>query len=1129
MPFPLGAFDLSTAIAKGGMGEIWRGQHRSTGTQVAIKVLTAEGLEEDRLVSAIHAEIRAAAGLAHPNIVWLYDAGTASSTIEQISDGRIRAGSPWFAMEMAGGGTLRERAFSLDWIGVRRVLLDLLSALGHSHARGVIHRDLKPSNVLFMNQGTRIKLADFGMVYALESNETPLSGGTPSFMAPEQFEGDGRIQGPWTDLYSLGCVAWSLVSGHRPFHARGGAAALYRQHAVKPVPKLAPRFSIPDGLQAWIEKLMAKAPGSRFQRAAEAAAALIELPMPADTPSVAAGGPLIQPDSETQRTTLAVPLHPQRSRKLAPDRSSVEVPPDWRGSERSVGDTLMGAGLGLFGLRELPLVGRDAERDRLWAALVEANQTGSTRAVILRGPSGYGKSRLAEWTCRRSHEVGATEVFLGSHNRAHSPRDGLTGVLGRALRAHNIDQHEFRDHVDQLLPDAPDWACQGVESLCVPFFRVPPTRRVLHLDSLPERHAVVSRVIKELARGRVAILFLDDVQWGAEAIEWVKWALLRNDVGPCVVLLTAQEEALAERIDEEDLIEELVEIGAQSLTIGPLDEFSGTLLSRSLLSLDPALSDQLADRTAGNPLFAVQMVGDWVARDLLVDHPGRGFTLKTGSTLPLPQAVEAIWDGRIQALLSDNPAWEGPLEIAAVLGMEVDSNEWSTACARAGSVARPQLVLRLLAERLAALDPEAVRTRWRFAHGMLRETLIDRARRAGRLESLHRACADVLDPSSPECADRLARHLIGAGDIDGAIDALFAAALHARKTNMSRAQHRMRMRENLLESLGALDERRYAGWNELSRMDRLCGAQDQAREWSTKVLAHATALDRIAGAHLELAIIERMDGHRIEAMEQLEIAASLAREVGDRKLLGHVLVEQSAALQQIGDSEGAERSIRATLALDGIQSETQANAQLHLAYVLGTLGRPEDGLVELNKARGLIESSGRRYTMANYHNTEGELARMVGDLERAHQAYVAALKLAERLGYPFHSFTLNLGLVALERDRTKEAEAYFREVLDRPTISAVFATYAGVGLLAAAAQRRDWRTVVHLKPMVDDAPPVFQPDMFDLLMRAAHHAIDADEVELARWAIRHAQEQASQINDPVRQDAVNELERGLPA
>ncbi|MEZ4321416.1 MAG: protein kinase [Myxococcota bacterium] len=1129
MSFPLGAFDLTNPFAKGGMGEIWRGRHRTTGTFVAVKVLTAEGLREDRLVSAIHSEVRAAAGLAHPNIVWLYDAGTADATIERASEGAIRAGCPWFAMEMAAGGTLRERAHALSWISVRRVLLDLLDALGHAHARGVIHRDLKPSNVLFMNQGTRIKLADFGMVYAIEGPDTPLSGGTPSFMAPEQFEGDGRIQGPWTDLYSLGCVAWSLISGHRPFHGVGGASALYRQHAVRPVPPLKPRFPIPDGLQAWVEKLMAKAPGNRFQRAAEAANALIELPMPAEVDTIGESETLMQADSETQRTTLAIPAQARRVRKLAPERSAVEIPAEWRGPDRRTGDQLMGAGLGLFGLRELPFVGREEERDVLWASLREANAEQQARVVVLRGPSGYGKSRLAEWTCRRAHEVGAAEVFLGTHHRAVRAQDGLTGLLGRALRAHGLDQHELRDHVEQLLPGAPDWASQGVEFLCLPFFRSPPTRPVLELETMQERHAVVSRVVRELGRGRVATMFLDDVQWGAESLEWVKWVLQRQDAGPALILLTAQEEALVERVDEDVLLEEIEELGARTCTIGPLDEDARRDLSRSLLALDPALSEQLAERTAGNPLFAVQIVGDWVARGLLDDRGDAGFALRPGSEVALPEAVEAVWDARISALLEDRPAWAVPLEIAAVMGMDVQADEWAEACETAGTRAAPQLVLRLLAERLAVLDPDAVGRRWRFAHGMLRETLMDRSRREGRLAELHRACAAALDRDDPERADRLARHLLGAGDEEGAVDALYAAALHAQKKGLARAIDRLQRREAILASRGVMDARRIDGWYQLARMDRLRGAMGEARQWANRVLDHADDRAQIARAQLELAIIERTDSGQLSALEHLEIAGAMARELGDRELQGNVLVEQSAAFQQVGDSANAERTIRATLALRGASVISVANARLHLAYVLGALGRPEEGLAELESARPSVLQLGRRHTVANLYNTEGELARMVGDLDRAEAAYHGALKLAEQLGYPFYSFTLNLGLVALERDRILEAEAYFRGVLDHPRVSAVYSTYAALGLLAAGAARADWRSVTHLRPAIDNAPPLYQPDVFDLLLRTARHARDDERIELARWAIRHAQEQASQLADPVRKAAVDALERSLPA
>ncbi len=1149
MALPLGPFDLLTPFAEGGMGEIWRGRHRSSGTFVAAKVLTARGLDEERLVSAIHAEIRAAAALAHPSIVWVYDAGTADAAMEAASEGRIRQGCPWFVMEMARGGTLRERAFDLDWIGVRRVLLDLLDALGHAHARGVIHRDIKPSNVLFMNSGTRIKLADFGMVYALESTDSPLSGGTPAFMAPEQFEGDGRIQGPWTDLYSVGCLAWTLACGHRPYHSQGGAAALYRQHAVKPVPALKPRFPVPDGLQEWIGRMMAKAPGNRFQRAADAARALVALPMPTEVETVASSSPMLQADSETQRTTIAVEPQARRTRRLAPDSASqLSIPADWRAARaervepvdrRAPMTHLHGAGLGLFGLRELPFVGRDAERDALWTALHDAHARQVARVVVLRGPSGYGKSRLAEWIGRRAHEVGAAEVFTGTHQAVVGPRDGLAGLMGRALRAHGLDQHELRDHIEQLLPDAPSWTGQGAEALCVPFLRTPPKREVLRLETASERNAVVSRIVRELARGRVSVVLLDDVQWGRESLEWASWVLERQDAGPAVIVLTAQEEALVEQVDEDDRLDQLEDAGAQILHIGPLDPETRRDLSRSLLVLEPALADRLADRTAGNPLFAVQMVGDWVARGLL-ENGEQGFGLKvgsTGDTLPLPEAVEAVWDARTRSVLADDPHWERPLWIAALLGMDVQHVEWTTACRLAGTQSSPQLVLRLLAERLAVLDPAnpgGAGTVWRFAHGMLRETLVDAAERSEHAANLHRACADTLMErstiSNEDLADRLARHLLGAGDREAAIDALFDASVAVQRSALPRAVARMELREELLEAVetGPPSTRRVDGWYQMARMERLQGNLAGARTWSGRVLDHATERRQVAHAHLELAIVERMDANQLEAMEHIQIAGTMARELGDRKLLGHVLVEQSAALQQTGDAEGAERVIRDLLRLDGAAENTLNNARLHLAWILGVHGRAEEGLEVLEEARAAVMASGRRHTMANFHNTEGELARMTGDLDRAETAYRDAMSLAERLGYPFHSFTLNLGLVELERNHVAEAERWFKAVLEREHVSPVFQLYAGLGLIATAALRGDWRAVRHLKPAMDDGPPVYQPDLCDLLVRTARSALDGDQVAIARWAVRHAQEQASQLADPERQATVDDLERQIP-
>src|SRR5262245_24170105 len=137
---------------------------------------------------------------------------------------RFVAGSPFLAMELANVGSLREHATPVDYPSVRHLLLQLLDALAHAHARGVLHRDVKPGNVLIFEDdlGRRaVKLADFGLAHALGrcpvDGELSATAGTPTYMAPEQHQGAWREFGPWTDLYALGCTAFRLVQGRPPF------------------------------------------------------------------------------------------------------------------------------------------------------------------------------------------------------------------------------------------------------------------------------------------------------------------------------------------------------------------------------------------------------------------------------------------------------------------------------------------------------------------------------------------------------------------------------------------------------------------------------------------------------------------------------------------------------------------------------------------------------------------------------------------------------------------------------------------------------------------------------------------------------------------------------------------------
>jgi eukaryotic-like serine/threonine-protein kinase len=185
----VGAFELRSIIGRGAMAEVHRAVHQSQGVPVAVKVLDAEKAAAPRFQRMLYNEARAMAGLHHPGIAMVYDIG------------RAPTGSPWIAMEMASGGSLEDLVeVGLSWPDLKDLLLALLDALAHAHARGVLHRDLKPANILLCTEGDLrpgLKISDFGLAMPLDTGTgSSRISGTPAFMAPEQVRGLWRDFGP---------------------------------------------------------------------------------------------------------------------------------------------------------------------------------------------------------------------------------------------------------------------------------------------------------------------------------------------------------------------------------------------------------------------------------------------------------------------------------------------------------------------------------------------------------------------------------------------------------------------------------------------------------------------------------------------------------------------------------------------------------------------------------------------------------------------------------------------------------------------------------------------------------------------------------------------------------------------
>jgi eukaryotic-like serine/threonine-protein kinase len=259
----VGRYTIDRLLGEGGMAVVYLARDLRHDRTVAVKVLRPE-ISADIGAERFLLEIKMAAGLNHPHILPVYDSGEA--------DGML-----FYVMPNMEGRSLRDRLDAERQLPLEealRITREVASALDYAHRQHVMHRDVKPENIL-MHEGSAL-VADFGIGKALSGGQsitrTGIAVGTPAYMSPEQAGGDGEVDGR-SDLYSLGCVLYEMLTGEAPFTGPT-AQSIIAKRFVSPVPQVRTTRDVPDAVDAVLARVLARAPADRYRTCAEFADAL---------------------------------------------------------------------------------------------------------------------------------------------------------------------------------------------------------------------------------------------------------------------------------------------------------------------------------------------------------------------------------------------------------------------------------------------------------------------------------------------------------------------------------------------------------------------------------------------------------------------------------------------------------------------------------------------------------------------------------------------------------------------------------------------------------------------------------------------------------------------------------------
>jgi len=1053
-------YEIVRELGRGGMGVVYACVDRVTGARVALKRVDRAG----RSVAAagdtfwFHQEARALASLDHPAIVHARDFGV------------LEDGSPYLVMELINGRSLQTIMESgpPSWPVTWSMIDQVLAALAHAHARGVIHGDMKPQNLIvepahIEGGDPKMHVLDFGLAFLLRAQHDPrldgaapaavampYGGGTPGFMAPEQIRRAIPHVGPPTDLYALGCILYQLLTGRPPYLVTKTGSngqlvqdeeAILKLHKTAPVPAPELMQGVPPEVAQIVVRLLAKRPWRRYDYAGD-----VRNRWEAVRPT----GPL----GMTNDDEGPYEIHPGTS--TAPD-TRVDVLS--HGAQHSGPSPTLRGAPELLGLRPTPIVGRNHERAELLRLieLITSSEPGPRhRMALIVGEAGVGKSRIAEWLCERAHESAKMVPLRARYRRINGPLDGLNGAVLSHYGLERVD----RILVEQALintwevekddEEGMTWVAATSEWLRPSAFArsedapqsapreerrtrergpVGPTGKRFSLDEPELRWLVIRRVLERIGRDRPILLFLDDFHLSpprtAEAL-----AKIRREAPQVRMLIVAT--ARYENLLGDTALDRRLEgmrrtFGGPRMTLGPLDAADTHALLRAALPLDDRALREAEARCKGNPLFALQLLHSWAASGGLELVSGH-YRVRDEALAGRATTTAELWDERLLAL---DPLHRTAAEAASALGVEFRGDMLRNLV---GAVVGPSGFGANVPRAIDALQHahilvETGEDRFRFPHVLLQEHLLLRLAAREDAREVFRHASNALASHPLAGTRRVVRHrvlnLLRAGDADD------AAALLLEY--VEQAWSRVRDASRTLEDLALLDLRKLdvAAKREGEKRDvasALGGIRPPkpSADWGAMHLRWRAEALRHAG---------RFEEAREAATKARKVFANNGDELSEAhclRLLGHIQCEQAAPL------EGRKQVARALTIFDRLEDDRgRATCEVVIGEIDYLLGDHASARDELHRGARRFRAIGDALGRAQCLLLLGLIELAEGLLPRSRDLLVEARAEFDGIGYRLGISQCDIAIAHVEHRAGDFEGARNRALLTRRALRAL--------------------------------------------------------------------------------------------